>query len=654
MKFFNQIKLVLCLLLFSSVITAQKQTFSELPIFENKKDGYECYRIPAIIKAPNGHLLAFAEGRKRSCHDFGDVDIVLRISNDNGQTWNKQVVVADNKHLQAGNPAPVVDLLDPKYPRGRIFLFYNTGIASESNTRKGNGLREAFFITSTDNGKTWSTPKNITASVHRPKRPDLNPEYNFKEDWRSYANTPGHALQLNHGKYKGRLFIPANHSEGEPQPEFNDYRAHAFYSDDHGETWQLSKSIEVESSNESTAVQLRDGRVMQNIRQQNGQKKMRLVAISDNGGSDWNQVFFDNELISPVCQASILSATTLDGNEVLLFSNPASTEKRENMTVRMSYNNGTSWDISRAIRTGEAAYSDLVQQADGMIGLLYEHGNQGGIHYAHFNFDWLKGDNNKNPSIEKRSENWNFASSSNFQLADPIISATPIFFEKTNEIKLSLAYDKAILHYTLDGSEPTKKSPIYNRPIFVEKTGILKAKAFHSTIQPSNTVSVQYFKINQKPPIKNISLATKPSDKYPGTGVSGLVDLEKGGNNFHENKWMGFSGDHLETIIEFSKETIVRRITASTFVDPNAWIFSPSGIDIYSSSDGIEFNEIAKKEFPLSAPDMVTGQLFYSVDCGNEKSRFLKIVVKNIPEIPEWHPGSGTPAWLFIDEILIE
>lgn len=368
------------------------QYFSEQPLFENGTNGYQCYRIPAIIKAPNGDLLAFAEGRVKGCNDFGDVDIVLRKSSDNGQTWSDLKVVGDNGELQIGNAAPVVDYLDPQYPNGRIFLFYNTGTASEHDTRNGKGLREVGYITSIDNGQTWSNPTNITQFVHKVNQPDKNPAYHFKADWRTHACAPGHAIQLKKGKYAGRLFIPANHSQGPPQTKFNEYRAQAFYTDDHGKTWQLSAPIDLPSSNESIAVELSDGRVMQNIRQQNGESKHRIVAISADGGATWEKVYLDEQLPTPVCQASIIDFQNANNQSLILFSNPASQQRREKMTVRVSLDNGQTWPIKREIRSGASAYSDLVIQADQQIGLLYEHGNNGGIHYALFNEAWLVGD----------------------------------------------------------------------------------------------------------------------------------------------------------------------------------------------------------------------------------------------------------------------
>jgi len=387
--------LIFLLLVSTSSWSQTKQSFTETPLFQNGDNGYACYRIPAIIKANNGDLLAFAEGRVKGCNDFGNVDIVFKRSTDHGQTWSKQKVVVDHGLLQAGNPAPVLDALDPSYSNGKLFLFYNTGTASEHDTRNGKGIREVWYSTSTDHGLTWSKGVNITTQVHKPNQPSFNKAYQFKEDWRTHANTPGHALQLKKGKYAGRIFVPANHSAGAPQKGFNEYRAYAFYSDDHGLSWHISKEIYIPSSNEAIAAELSDGRVMLNCRHQNGESKKRIVTISNDGGTSWDTTYFDDQLPSPVCQASLLSYTTPNNENALLFSNPANTKSRTNMTVKVSYDDGVTWEARREIRSGESAYSDLVQLQNGAIGLLYEHGNNGGIHYAQFNYDWLLGDENQ-------------------------------------------------------------------------------------------------------------------------------------------------------------------------------------------------------------------------------------------------------------------
>lgn len=379
----KKLSIIIAVLLIAFLQFSFQQLYAQrifIPVFESGKDGYNSFRIPAIIKAPNGNLLAFCEGRVHGAGDFGNIDIVMKSSSDNGASWSPLQVVIDAKEQQAGNPAPVVDLTDPEYPNGRIFLFFNTGNNHENEVRKGKGLREAWYTASTDNGASWSTPVNITTQVHRPKQPAIHPAYNFPEDWRSYANTPGHALQFGSGPLRGRIFIAANHSEGEPQPESTDYKAHGYYTDDHGKTFRLGATVNMPGSNESTAALLSDGRLMMNSRNQRGDIKARIVSISKDGGANWDTTYFDPNLPDPVNEASLLSIPTRKGRQQLVFSNAADTLQRNNLTFRLSDDNGRSWKKSIPIYAGPekedsvdyAAYSDLVLFGKNEIGILFE------------------------------------------------------------------------------------------------------------------------------------------------------------------------------------------------------------------------------------------------------------------------------------------
>ena len=355
---------------------------TQVPVFVSGQEGHQSYRIPAIIRLTNGDLLAIAEGRVRNAGDFGDINLVMKRSTDKGKTWDALVTLVDNDSLQAGNPAPVVDSFDPRHTAGRIFVFYNTGNNHEGEVRKGLGLREVWYITSADNGHTWSTPINITTQVHRPKQPHINPAYNFAEDWRSYANTPGHALQISSGKYRGRIFVPANHSAGDSDPNFHDYAAHGFFTDDHGSTFHLGETVNIPGSNESTAADLSDGSVMMNIRDQSGVGRARIVALSSSGGQQWDTAYLDPRLPDPVCQGSILAIGKKKNRNILAFCNAADTVQRDNLTLRISFDEGKSWKINRVIdkapqgkERDHAAYSDIVSLGKKQIGVLYEREN---------------------------------------------------------------------------------------------------------------------------------------------------------------------------------------------------------------------------------------------------------------------------------------
>jgi sialidase-1 len=373
-------KMIVSLLSLFFVLSAYSQ--KNIPVFISGTEGHKSYRIPAIIGMPNGDLLAFCEGRVNGAGDFGDINIVMKSSSNGGKNWSTLVTIVDADSLQAGNPAPVVDLTDPAFPQGRIFLFYNTGNNHEGEVRKGNGLREVWYKTSIDNGKTWSKAVNITKEVHKPKQPTVNPAYNFAEDWRGYANTPGHAMQFNSGQYQGRIFVAANHSAGNSKDNFTDYSAHGFYTNDHGKTFHLGETVAIPGSNESMAAELSNGKLMMNSRNQKGDIRARIVSLSHDGGQTWDTSYFDQTLIDPVNQGSILTIGKKNGKNIIAFCNAADTKRRDNLTLRISYDDGKTWSrqycvdkSTEGVKGDYTAYSDLVKMGRKNIGVLYEKDN---------------------------------------------------------------------------------------------------------------------------------------------------------------------------------------------------------------------------------------------------------------------------------------
>ena len=362
-----------CLL---SAVSAQ-----ETVVFRSGEDGYASYRIPALIKNKNGDLIAFSEGRVDHAGDYGNVDIVYKISKDQGKTWGKLNVAADYDKLQAGNVAPVVDLMDPAYPAGRIFLFYNTGNNHEGEVRKGKGLREVWYITSTNGAKTWSEPVNITTQTHRPNQPEVNSAYTFTEDWRTYANTPGHGFQFVSGPKKGRIYIAANHSAGDPNSQGKDWNAHAFYSDDHGKTFQLSQNVPYPGTNESTAAQVGENEVYMSSRNQQLNPKQRVISISNDGGETWQSSAPDSNLPDPINQGAVLSWKK-GKNFILAHINAADEKNRDNLTLKLSKDKGKTWYFTKLIakspegyKGAYSAYSDIVLMKPKLVGILYEKDN---------------------------------------------------------------------------------------------------------------------------------------------------------------------------------------------------------------------------------------------------------------------------------------
>jgi sialidase-1 len=236
---------------------------------------------------------------------------------------------------------------------------------------QGVGTRTVWISRSPDDGVTFSTPVEITPAVK-------------EGNWTWYATGPGNSIQLK----SGRLLVPSVHVRKEDPQK---YYAHAIFSDDHGKTWQKG-GVAGENADECAAVELADRSLLMNMRSSRD-KKRRAISRSRDCGLTWSEMKYDDVLVEPPCQASLICFTGKERNSRnrLLFSNPAA-EKRVNMTVRVSYDAGKTWAVSKRLNEGPSAYSSLVPLSDSTIGCLYERGEKDlyeNITFARFNMDWL-------------------------------------------------------------------------------------------------------------------------------------------------------------------------------------------------------------------------------------------------------------------------
>ncbi|GAB3918287.1 sialidase family protein [Larkinella terrae] len=381
-----------CLLIISLLtafsVSAQS-TPEKITVFD-PANTYATTRIPALVCTKKGTLLAFCEARVNNTGDWADIDLLMRRSADGGKTWEEPVVIAPREAKRpTSNITPIVDR-DGK----TIHLLYQRNYAN------------AYYIKSTDEGKTWTAPTDITYAFEQ-----FRPEYN----WKVLAPGPGHAIQLEKGKNKGRIVIPIWLCEPNPGIPGGDHRPSCVatvYSDDLGKSWKrgaivVNNSSEVVNPSENVAVELTDGRVMLNIRSESAPHQ-RLVAYSPDGISNWTKPVFDDELFDPVCMASLIRIPGDRAHKTaLLFVNPDSQadptmlkaannfRKRQNLTAKVSFDEGQTWSVKKVLEPESAGYSDLAVGPDGTIYCLYETSqNAGGTWKYHvvlkkFNTAWL-------------------------------------------------------------------------------------------------------------------------------------------------------------------------------------------------------------------------------------------------------------------------
>lgn len=347
---------------------ANPATLPQTDVFVAGSDGVHTYRIPALVVAPGGSLLAFCEARKVAMRDASPTDLVLKRSADSGRTWGAmQIVVPGLGDEAIMNPCPVVD-------GDSVLLFCMNAHKTEA------GRHRHLLVRSADDGATWSAPEDITEAVGND----------------TFISGPGVGIRMR----SGRLVIPGYTNVYAPDRTRIASFSGVVFSDDRGRSWRVGQPVDYPMSNESQVVELDDGVLMLNWRVQKkgeGHPGFRGKVISLDGGESWSAPTLDRGLPEWPCQAGLARVRPDGGSgrSRLIFSNPEPNpgKGRSRMTVRASEDDGRTWPIVRLICEGPAAYSTPAVLPDGRFGLLYECGEQipyERIRFTCFSWDWLR------------------------------------------------------------------------------------------------------------------------------------------------------------------------------------------------------------------------------------------------------------------------
>ena len=377
------ISLFFVLLALTSCETTEAPMAPErIPLFEMGEDGSKFYRIPALVKAADGALVAVADKRGDALGDLPNIiTIVSKRSTDGGKTWSDMSIVAKGDTVAKCGYGDAVVIADEV--KGNLVAVFsgNNGLWHSNES----SLIRTYTSISTDNGKTWGEVKDITDQVYGGV---------YGEGTRHGLFTgSGSGVQLKHGKHAGRIMlVVAARNDASWGGTLSNY---AVYSDDGGQSWQVSKNAACVDGDEAKVVELANGNVLMSIR--NRAKGHRLFSVSTDGGETWSEPKLNETILDPACNGDIV-AYTYKGKNLLLHSLPASPTTREKVTVYVSEDNGETWMPKRCIYPGYSAYSSLQVLDDGTIGIIVEEGKWDGnlpgddgfnLGYYRFNLPWL-------------------------------------------------------------------------------------------------------------------------------------------------------------------------------------------------------------------------------------------------------------------------
>ena len=209
----------------------------------------------------------------------------------------------------------------------------------------------------------------------------------------------------------------------------------------------------------------------------------------------------------------------------------------------------------------------------------------------------------------------------------------------------------AEIRYTLDGTEPTVNSTLYTGAIVLQKSAKIRAAAFRDGKRSSVTSQdISFNKATACP----VELLQPTHKNYTYKGGATLTDGLLGDKGFGTGRWLGFSGNDLEAVIDLKQNTDVSSVSLNTCVDKGSWIFDARNIEVSVSADGKTFTKVASKSLPALEEQTPDNIYTYELTFPQTTTRYVKVTATSEHNIPEWHGGKGKPAFLFVDEISVK
>ena len=366
-------------------------TLALVPLFNDVRSsgegGVNTYRIPGITCDSDGVLHSVYDHRYAGGGDLpANIDVGYSRSTDGGATWSPSRVILDfdstvsgSSGNGVGDPCILHDPVTDTLWAAGLWSFGNHAYSGSGAGTDPTQTGQYVLTKSTDGGATWSAPINITVPV----KDDTN--------WRLVFQGPGHGFAMRNGT----LVFPSQRINASGVVQ-----SCSVFSTDHGATWDFGSAVTATSpqTNENTACELDDGRLLFSMRTPSGSNGQRAWAHYTPGGANpmrdgsWNSLYRLAAVPDPVCQGSVIQWTSKhrgDPKEFVVFGNPASSSSRVNFTLRASADAGSTWPVSRSLYSGASAYSSICVLPDKSIGVLFEKDSYTRITFARVEADWL-------------------------------------------------------------------------------------------------------------------------------------------------------------------------------------------------------------------------------------------------------------------------
>lgn len=231
----------------------------------------------------------------------------------------------------------------------------------------------------------------------------------------------------------------------------------------------------------------------------------------------------------------------------------------------------------------------------------------------------------------------------------PFIIKGEVAFKNETEISLDIAPSGTDIYYSLNGS----KFELYTTPFKISEAAELRTYASDGYGEKSAIISTQFYKID---PNRSIKLETEYANQYNGGGVNALIDGIQGTKDFRTGAWQGYQGTDVVAIVDLGKLKPIDSIKVNFLQDQRSWIFFPTEVECYVSDNNIFYKNLPAQKIDAALPSEETILKTIEFNMNGYSARYIKIVAKNLGDLPAWHLGApfNGKAWIFVDEIEIK
>ena len=231
----------------------------------------------------------------------------------------------------------------------------------------------------------------------------------------------------------------------------------------------------------------------------------------------------------------------------------------------------------------------------------------------------------------------------------PFIAEGKVAFKDSTVVKLGVASKSAKIYYSINDSEFT----LYETPFALRDESILSTYA-ETSEGTSVTLNTRFYKID---PEVSITMETEYANQYNAGGNNALIDGIYGTKDFRTGAWQGYQDTDVIAVIDLGKVKPFETVSVNFLQDQRSWIFFPTEVTCYVSDNPRNFyKNLPPQKIDAAAPSEEKKIKNIQFNMGGYSARYIKIVARNLGNLPKWHLGYeyDGKAWIFVDEIEIK